>query len=249
MVNAPNQPTAAPIRQRLDPALQHLRLAYGSALKATGPVRRSRQIERYLTEVPAEKRRLSIGSGPDLIEGWLCTDMSPIKRETVVLDVTKRWPMPSASFRYIACEHMIEHVPYEAGLHVMSEARRVLQPDGVLRVSTPNLQVIRLLPDSHDPDVKEYIRWFNRKFGSAAQRAEETSPVHTLNLVMHEFGHTYLYDEDTLRRALTGAGFGEVIRCEPGMSSHTELAGIDRHADAVPAAVRRVEPLVLEATA
>ncbi len=144
---------------------------------------------------------------------------------------------------------MIEHVPYEAGLHVISEARRVLQPDGVLRISTPNLQVIRLLPDSDDPDVKEYIRWFNRKFGSPAQRAEETSPVHALNLVMHEFGHINLYDEDTLRRALTGAGFRQVIRCEPGMSSHTELAGIDRHADAVPDAVRRVEPLVLEATA
>jgi predicted SAM-dependent methyltransferase len=249
MVNAPNQPTAAAIRQRLDPALQHLRLYYGSALRATGPVRRPRQIERYLNGVPPEQRRLSIGSGPDLIDGWLCTDQSPIKRETVVLDVTKRWPIPSASFRYMACEHMIEHVPYEAGLHVINEAHRVLQPDGVLRISTPNLEVIRLLPDSDDPDVKDYIRWFNQKFGSAAQRAEETSPVHALNLVMHEFGHTYLYDEDTLRRALTGAGFRQVVRCEPGESSHTELVGIDRHADAVPDAARRVEPLILEATA
>lgn len=226
---------------------------YGSPLlqlKAAGLIRRRRQLHRYFGAVPPEKRRLSIGSGPDLIDGWLCTDMQPVRTETVYLDATKRWPMPSASFRYIACEHMIEHVPYEAGLHVISEAHRVLQRDGVLRITTPNLDVIRRLPDSEDPDVHDYIRWFNSRFGSPAQRVEdETSPIHTLNLVMHEFGHVYLYDEGTLRRVLTRAGFKQVVRCEPKLSEHAELAGIDRHAAACPDSVNRVEPLVLEASA
>jgi ubiquinone/menaquinone biosynthesis C-methylase UbiE len=157
--------------------------------------------------------------------------------------------MPSASFRYIACEHMIEHVPYEAGLQVISEAHRVLQRDGVLRISTPNLDVLRLMPDSDDPDVQDYIRWFNCTFGSAAQRADQANPVHALNLVMHEFGHTYLYDEGTLRQVLTRAGFRQIVRCEPSMSRHAELVGVDRHADYIPDAANRIESLILEATA
>jgi predicted SAM-dependent methyltransferase len=149
----------------------------------------------------------------------------------------------------MACEHMIEHVPYEAALQMISEARRVLQRDGVFRISTPNADVIRLLPDSDDPDVQDYIRWWCRTHGSASQRAEEASPVHAMNLVMHSFGHTYLYDEDTLRRVLTRAGFRQVVRCEPGMSEHAELVGVDRHAQSVGDQINRVESLILEATA
>jgi hypothetical protein len=66
---------------------------------------------------------------------------------------------------------------------------------------------------------------------------------------MHEFGHIYLYDEGTLRRMLMQVGFRQVARCEPKMSRHAELVGVDQHANSVPDMVNRVEPLVLEATA
>lgn len=250
MVNAPSRP-AAPA-QRLGAALQRLPLAYGTALlalKAVGLARRPRQLDRYFNGVPPEKRCLFIGSGAMMLDGWLCTDLVPVRRAVVYLDATRRWPMPSASFRYITCEHMIEHVPYEAGLQVLSEAHRVLQRDGVLRISTPNLDVFRLLPDSDDPDVQDYIRWSNRTFGSAAQRVDEASPVHVMNRIMHAFGHIYLYDEETLRRVLTRAGFREVVRCEPGMSRHAELVGVDRHADLIGDTANRIESLILEATA
>ncbi|WP_278184029.1 class I SAM-dependent methyltransferase [Mycobacterium alsense] len=183
------------------------------------------------------------------MDGWLCTDPVPVRRPTVYLDAIKHWPIPSESFRYIVCEHMIEHVPYEAGLRLINEAHRVLQRDGVLRISTPNLDVFRLLPDSDDPDVQEYIRWSNRTYGTPEQRADEGSPAHVINRMMRAWGHIYLYDEETLRQALTRAGFREVVRCEPGMSSHAELVGVDRHADSIGAVANRIESLILEATA
>lgn len=241
----------APIR-RLAAAVRRHPLAYETAvlgLKAAGMVRQTRHLDAYFNRVPPEKRRLSIGCGRDVIDGWLCTDLVPVTRGVVYHNVTKRWPMPLASFRYVVCEHMIEHVPYEAGLHVISEAHRVLERDGVLRISTPDLDVIRRLPDSDDPDVQEYIRWFVRSVGSAAQRADADSPVHALNLMMHEFGHIHLYDEGTLREVLTRAGFRQIVRCEPGMSGHAELVGVDRHADHMPDWANRVESLILEATA
>ena len=60
---------------------------------------------------------------------------------------------------------MIEYVPYEAGPQVISEAHRVLQRDGVLRILAPNADVIRLMPESDDPDVQDYIRCWWRTTG------------------------------------------------------------------------------------
>jgi predicted SAM-dependent methyltransferase len=238
--------------RRVGAALQRYPFVYGTAvrgLQARGLVRRRRQLARYCAEVPPEKRCLSIGSGLNVIDGWLSTDPVPVRPGTVYLDAIKRWPIPSASFRFMACEHMIEHVPYEAGLQLISEAHRVLQRDGVLRISTPNLDVFRLLPDSNDPDAQEYIRWSNRTYGSAEERADEDSPAHVLNRMMREWGHIYLYNEDTLRRVLTRAGFRQVVRCEPGMSQYAELVGVDRHANAIGDLANRIESLILEATA
>jgi predicted SAM-dependent methyltransferase len=252
VVNTSSQPTATAAIRRVGAALQRYPLVYGTALRglqARGLIRRPRQLDRYCAEVPPEKRCLSIGSGLNVIDGWLCTDPVPVRPATLYLDATKHWPIPSASFRYMACEHMIEHVPYEAGLQLLSEAHRVLQPGGVLRISTPNLDVFRLLPDSDDPDAEEYVRWSNRTYGSAAERADEASSVHVLNRMMREWGHIYLYDEDTLSRVLMRAGFREVVRCEPGISQHAELVGVDRHAESIGELANRIESLILEATA
>jgi predicted SAM-dependent methyltransferase len=251
VVDEPSHPPPPAIR-RVGAALQRYPLVYGTAVRALqlrGLVRRTRQLNRYLAEVPAEKRCLSIGSGLNVLDGWLCTDPVPVRSATVHLDAIKPWPIPSVSFRYMACEHMIEHVPYEAGLQLISEAHRVLQRDGVLRISTPNLDVFRQLPDSKDPDAKEYIRWSNCTYGTPAERADEDSPVHVLNRMMREWGHIYLYDEETLRRALIRAGFRRVVRCEPGTSEHAELVGVDRHAVAIGPLANRIESLILEATA
>jgi predicted SAM-dependent methyltransferase len=251
VVDGSSHPPPAAIR-RVGAALQRYPLVYGTAvraLQARGLVRRTRQLDRYCAEVPAEKRCLSIGSGLNVLDGWLSTDPVPVRPDTVYLDAIKRWPIPSASFRYMACEHMIEHVPYEAGLQMISEAHRVLQRDGVLRISTPSLDVFRQLPDSKDPDAQEYIRWSNRTYGTLAERADEASPVHVLNRMMREWGHVYLYDEDTLRQALIRAGFRRVVRCEPATSEHAELVGVDRHAVAIGDLANRIESLILEATA
>jgi predicted SAM-dependent methyltransferase len=68
---------------------------------------------------------------------------------------------------YVAGERMIEHVPYEAGSQVISEEHRVLQRDGVMSISAPAADVIRLLRESEDPDVQDYIRCWCRTHGPA----------------------------------------------------------------------------------
>jgi hypothetical protein len=143
---------------------------------------------------------------------------------------------------------MIEHVSYDAGLRLLGETRRVLSQGVALRIATPNLDVIRLLPDSYDPEVEEYVRCSNRTFGSPAARAETSNPVHALNLIMRSWGHTYKCDEATLRHALGRAGLCRIVRCEPAESEHADLVDVVRHAKAVGDKYNRLESLILEAT-
>jgi predicted SAM-dependent methyltransferase len=165
------------------------------------------------------------------------------------LDATKRWPLPSASFQYVVCEHMITQVTYDAGLAVMREARRVLLPRGVLRISTEDLDVVRRLPDSDDPEARRYIEWSNRTFGTPSQQIDASNPAHVLNRLMRSWGNTYLYDEATMRSALDRAGFVEVVRCKPDESLHPELARVDRHATLIGEVANQVESMIFEATA
>jgi predicted SAM-dependent methyltransferase len=236
---------------RVGGALQRVPVAHRAAtaaIRCAGLVRRPRQLARYYRQVPPEKRGVFIGCGPLTLTSWLCTDLVPARPSIVYLDATKRWPMASASLRYVVCEHMLSLVPYDAGLKVLAEALRVLVRGGILRISTPSLDVIRLLPDTSDPEVKQYVRWSNRNFGSPAERADADNPAHVLNRMMRAFGHKYLYDEATLRSALTNTGFQNIVRCEPGNSHHTELVGVDLHSKLIGDVPNRVESMILEAT-
>ena len=53
----------------------------------------------------------------------------------VYMDATEPFPLPSQSFDAVHCEHVIEHVAYEAGMTMLRECRRVLRPGGVLRIA------------------------------------------------------------------------------------------------------------------
>lgn len=59
--------------------------------------------------------------------------------------LTPEAPLPyaDASFDIINCMEVIEHIPAEEGKRVVEELRRVIGPDGVLLISTPNYPVKR----------------------------------------------------------------------------------------------------------
>jgi len=66
--------------------------------------------------------------------------------------------------------------------------------------------------------------------------------------MMRAWGHTYLFNEATLRHLLSQAGFHRVVRSEPEVSEHPKLMGADRHGALIGEAVNRVDCLILEAT-
>ena len=154
--------------------------------------------------------RLHLGSGPQILAGWINIDNVKYPGVDKVLDVTRGLPYKDASF--IFAEHFIEHIAYDAALKLLRECRRVLRDDGVLRLSTPNLDWV-------------WVTHYRLEMSDP----EQVQACFALNRAFLGWGHQVRYNERTLRATLLDAGFADITRCEYGQSSHPELRGLERH--------------------
>jgi len=203
--------------------------------------RRPAQVRRFL-EAPGP-HRVILGASRHRLDGWLATDLIPKTRHHVYLDATEPFPFPDGSIDRLLCEHMIEHVPAEAGAALLAECARVLAPGGRLRLATPDLDnVLGLGADVLDERQERYVAWSNDLFGAA----EGAGAVTVINRLFHEWGHQFLYDEATLRAALETAGFTDVRRMAVGHSNDPDFDGIDFHGESIPAEWNDFETMVLE---
>ena len=105
------------------------------ALGAAKKLSSRRDIARYLKG--SRNPKINIGSQTNYIDGWLNVDLFPFPRH-VYMDVSKPWPVPDNVMTAALCEHMIEHVPKDAGRNVLTEAFRTMAPGAKIRVVTPN---------------------------------------------------------------------------------------------------------------
>lgn len=237
----PGQRLLARVKRVEDPTLRTIAL-YGRALPhwaTRGHVRRRRLVDQYLAG--EEEPRLQIGAGPNSLPGWLDADLIA---GDVFLDLTRRLPLPDRSFAFVAGEHIIEHLPDRSAERLLTELRRILRPDGVLRLTTPDLRKHIELYEDRSPVVsrEEYCRVLDRASGRPHER-----PAQMLNDAMRLWGHRWIYDEEDLVARLRAAGFARIVRVEPGESEHRALRGLERHGDVE--WLNRAEAMTLEAGA
>lgn len=237
---------------RIGARLQRVPLLWNAAalgLRGLSQPRRSRQVERYLRT--NDVRKLRLGAGRHTDSGWLSADLIPLSWKVVFMDARKPLPLPSDSIDFIECEHMIEHVKLDSARQLMGEFRRVLRSGGVLRIATPDLARLIGFVTTRDPaneDASYYVATINEVIADIPE-GDRSNPVYMINRVVRDWGHQFLYDEDTLTRLLTAAGFRDVVRCAPHESSHPELVGVDRHQEETGDRMNRIESLILEAIA
>lgn len=205
--------------------------------------RRNRQIAAYLRD--HDVRRLQLGSGANPYAGWLNTDVVNYKHDpnVVYMDATRRFPLPDAAFDSVFAEHMLEHVTYAQGQHVLRECFRVLRPGGRIRIATPSLDRLRDLYGERSDLQQRYIRWSVDTF---QPHADAYLPGFVVNNMFWNFEHRFVYDGETLRHALTGAGFTDIREYAVGESDDPELRGRERHMRRA-AEFNAYETLVLEA--
>ena len=192
-----------------------------------GRLGRHKRIRAYLVEHPV--RRLQLGAGSNLYEGWLNSDVVDYKRknEVVYLDARKRFPLPDNAFDSVFSEHMIEHLTYDDGLHCLSECHRVLLAGGRIRIATPSLRRLVRLYDGEQTDLqRRYVRWATDVF---IPDAGAYLPGFVVNNFFRSWSHEFIYDEDTLRHALETVGFENVREWPVGESDDPALVGLERH--------------------
>jgi predicted SAM-dependent methyltransferase len=156
--------------------------------------------------------RLHLGCGQSPIPGWVNIDVQELPGVDRVLDV--RHGLPFHDVAAIYGEHFLEHLDVDEGLACLVECRRALAPDGILRISTPNLDWVFLTHYRH---------------GSWPADEDAVADCFQLNRAFHGWGHRFLYNRPALAGILRAAGFAEITWHSYGESDVPELSGLERH--------------------
>jgi predicted SAM-dependent methyltransferase len=190
-------------------------------------------------------KKLHLGCGNHILEGWLNSDFFPYTENVMRLDVTRRFPFDDRTFDYVFSEHMIEHIPHAQGQHMIDESFRVLKPGGRIRISTPDLAFLVAL---YQPDKTElqrrYIRWSAEANKPNVAFAMDT---YVINNFVRDWGHQFIYDEKALRASFERAGFQEIVRCALNESHFQELRNLENEAK-IPEGFVKLESFTLEGT-
>jgi predicted SAM-dependent methyltransferase len=215
-------------------------------------VRHYRRLNEHRDEAFASYRNhsprgLHLGAANFLIDGWFNTDLQPCVPGVYYVDATKPLPFPGRSFDLIFFEHMIEHIPFSAGRDLLRECRRVLAPAGIVRIASPNLRTILSLISNHDSETETYLNWAVKTF-NLEQPGFPKAPM-VVNNFFRSWGHQFLYDPETMRRAMEEAGFVEIAQQKVGVSAHIHLRGLEHHGQAIGESINEFETMVFEGTA
>src|SRR5262249_6907259 len=137
-----------------------------------------------------------------------------------------RWglPLPDGAARYVYSAHLLEHLYYEDAKTLLADLRRVLRPDGVLRLVVPDVGACLAAYARQDRT------FYERRKDSWPDTASDATPIAQIlsyagagaapgDLGAHKFG----YDFETLTKLLHGAGFTSVERSTFNGSRHPAL--------------------------
>ena len=166
---------------------------------------------------------LQFGSGVTRLPGWLNSDLL---QGDIYLDLGRLLPLPSGAFKYVFSEHVIEHISERQGKQLLGELYRILQPAGVVRITTPDLKKIIAIYEDRNPVItrEAYGRFLDNMTGKHHERG-----CQIFNDYMHLWGHLFVYDEADLVAKMQEAGFEGVVRVEPGQSAHPKLRNVEHH--------------------
>lgn len=156
--------------------------------------------------------RLHLACGPHALHGWVNIDNQAYAGIDRLLDL--RYGLPFENIEYIYAEHFIEHIEYRDSLRLLAECRRALGPNGVIRLSTPNLDWV--WAHAYHP-------------GTWESHGQELSECLVANRAFRAWGHRFLYNKAMLREVLQRAGFADVTFHRYHESEHEILRGIEGH--------------------
>jgi SAM-dependent methyltransferase len=87
-----------------------------------------------------ELARLNWGCGAHPEPGWVNSDLKDGPGIDLTCDIRDGLPIADATFDYVVSIHALPMISYRELVPVLQELRRVLRPEGVLRLGLPDLE-------------------------------------------------------------------------------------------------------------
>ncbi|MCB9074601.1 MAG: methyltransferase domain-containing protein [Chitinophagales bacterium] len=191
------------------------------------------------------ERKLQVGAQGSPMKAWLNVDILPKTADTAYMDATKRFPFEENIFSYIFAEHMIEHITYDEGQFMLRECFRVMKPNGVIRLATPNLDKIsEILKNPEKEEYRNYIQLYVERFYG---KDYPIIPALQINKLFYGFHHRFIHNFESLSFILEQAGFKNIIQREVYQSEHSALQNLEKHAGMMGEENNQIETFVVEA--
>jgi SAM-dependent methyltransferase len=174
--------------------------------------------------------------------------------EIINWDLRKGIPFPDECFDVVYHSHVLEHLDRQHAPGFLIECRRVLKPNGVIRVAVPDLEALisayrATLPageengallEAHEAAVERLLEQMVRQepFGAGRQHPIVEKLERAVRGDARRVGelHRWMYDRYTLRASLESAGFAEITLEDPCTSRiHAwDQFGLDANPDGSP---------------
>lgn len=155
--------------------------------------------------------------------GWINVDILDLSQyandeglKFKYLDITEQpltWNDDTVNLIYHS--HLVEHLPFEVCVMFLNECYRILKPKGLMRLTTPDLQV--LLDKYNDKEMSEFTNaqpnGYN-KFDSESLKLSFMLFGNFKSGYNQTFyrGHFMCYDEEGLIELLLKVGFSDIKR-------------------------------------
>ena len=124
-----------------------------------------------------------------------------VRRERIGWCDARRIPLADASVEVLYSCHMLEHLDRQAASAFLAEVRRVLLPNGVVRIVVPDLRrLVKQYEVSGDADA-----FVERTLLAQQRRKGPLAIVHSL--LVGQRHHLWMYDGESLTRLLKRHGF------------------------------------------
>ena len=190
---------------------------------------------------PCSLEYLDIGCGRNSHAEFINLDYLWHPRVDVCWDITCGFPFRTHSMKGIFSEHCLEHFSLRVGFRILQECRRLLRPEGILRIVVPDAELyLSLYHRQNEGDTTASF-----PFQSSEAFDGVYSPLLSVKRVFYQdrdslFGHRCMYDFSLLASLLRRIGFDSVQRTSFGQGRNPSLL-IDSES-------RRSESLYVEAS-
>jgi len=180
------------------------------------------RVTEYLSANPVAK--IQLGCGGNLLDGWLNTDGQCdgwFHPDSVKLNAAESFALPDSVFDYVYSEHVIEHLTYWQGQNMLQESFRIMKPGARLRISCPDFQFLLDLYQNPSELMTDYMQQTKPDW------APYPNAIFTINNYVRDWGHKFIYDQNTLQACLQAAGFDQIEKFDIRNSNDVNLANLE----------------------